>query len=72
MLVTDDPALMRKMNAVRSPYRRSDWYTGLRFDPTRDNVLSQMDEDTHTELRTKMAIGVSLLDLANQSVYAED
>ncbi|KAH9212789.1 pisatin demethylase [Leptodontidium sp. 2 PMI_412] len=57
MLVTDDPALMRKMNAVRSPYRRSDWYTGLRFDPTRDNVLSQMDEDTHTELRTKMAIG---------------
>ena len=38
-LVTDDPALMRKMNAVRSPYRRSDWYIGMRFDPSRDNVL---------------------------------
>lgn len=57
MLITDDPALMRRMNTVRSPYRRSDWYIGLRFDPSRDNILSQMDEETHTELRTKMAVG---------------
>src|SRR5271154_7063553 len=59
MLVTDDPALMRRMNTVRSLYRRSDWYVGLRFDPNRDNVLSQIDEEKHTDLRTKMAVGVS-------------
>ena len=60
MLVTDDPALMRRMNTVRSHYRRSNWYVGLRFDPNRDNVLSQEDEEKHFELRSKMAVGVSL------------
>lgn len=60
MLVTDDPVLMRRMNTVRSHYRRSNWYVGLRFDPNRDNVLSQEDEDKHFELRSKMAVGVSL------------
>ncbi len=60
MLVTDDPALMRRMNTVRSAYRRSNWYVGLRFDPSRDNVLSQMDEEKHAQLRSKMAAGVSL------------
>ncbi len=59
-LVTNDPALMRRMLAVRSPYRRSDWYVGMRFDPTRDNVESQKDEEKHAELRSKIAAGVRL------------
>jgi hypothetical protein len=67
-LVTDDPALMRRMNAVRSPYRRSDWYIGMRFDPSRDNVESQMDEEKHAELRSKMAAGVGRI---SHSDYAE-
>jgi hypothetical protein len=51
--------VMRRMLAVRSPYRRSDWYIGMRFDPTRDNIESVMDDDRHTKLRSMMAAGVS-------------
>lgn len=58
-LLNDDPALMRRMLGVRSEYRRSDWYNGMRFNPSRDNVLSCRDEDEHTKLRSKMAAGVS-------------
>ena len=47
------------MQAVRSPYTRSDWYVGLRLDPTRDNVLSQRDDEKHNILRGKMAHGVN-------------
>ena len=72
MLVTDDPALMRRMNTVRSHYRRSNWYVGLRFDPNRDNVLSQEDEEKHFELRSKMAVGVSLNCPISLISYAQD
>ncbi|KAK1654392.1 cytochrome P450 [Colletotrichum phormii] len=58
-LLNDDPALMRHMLGVRSAYRRSDWYDGMRFNPSRDNVLSCRDEDEHTKLRSKMAAGYS-------------
>ncbi|EXF74123.1 hypothetical protein CFIO01_09500 [Colletotrichum fioriniae PJ7] len=58
-LLNDDPALMRRMLGVRSEYRRSDWYDGMRFNPSRDNVLSCRDEDEHAKLRSKMAAGYS-------------
>ncbi|KAK0649881.1 cytochrome P450 [Cercophora newfieldiana] len=58
-LITDDPELMRKMMAVRSPYTRGPWYTAMRFDPARDNLFSMRDEDEHTKLRLKMAFGYS-------------
>ncbi|RDW73551.1 hypothetical protein BP6252_07458 [Coleophoma cylindrospora] len=58
-LVTSDPEVMRRMLAVRSPYRRSDWYVGMRFDPSRDNIESVMDDNLHTSLRLKMAAGYS-------------
>ena len=51
--------MMRRMLAVRSSYRRSDWYIGMRFDPTRDNIESVRDDDRHTSLRSRMAAGVS-------------
>jgi hypothetical protein len=57
--VTDDPILVRKMNAVRSSYVRGEWYGSLRLDPERDNIISTRDEDAHTTLRNKMAAGVS-------------
>lgn len=50
---------MRLMLGVRSEYRRSDWYDGMRFNPSRDNVLSCRDEDEHAKLRSKMVAGVS-------------
>jgi len=46
------------MNAVRSEYTRSDWYVGFRFDPNRDNVFSQRNNEKHHIIRAKMAAGV--------------
>jgi hypothetical protein len=58
-LLTSDPDVMKRMLNVRSPYRRSEWYVGARFNPKYDNVGSQRDEEKHTLLRSKMAGGVS-------------
>ncbi|KAL2061574.1 hypothetical protein VTL71DRAFT_6951 [Oculimacula yallundae] len=58
-LVAGDPAIIRRMMAVRSPYTRSDWYVGVRFNPDRDNVSSERDEKVHNELRSMMAAGYS-------------
>ncbi|KAK1760102.1 cytochrome P450 [Echria macrotheca] len=58
-LITDDPEVLRKMMAVRSPYTRGPWYNAMRFDPERDNLFSMRDEDAHTKLRLKMAFGYS-------------
>jgi hypothetical protein len=51
------------MSAARSPYRRSEYYIGLRFDPARDNIVSTRDENKHNELRSKMAAGVSSVEI---------
>ncbi|KAJ9632240.1 hypothetical protein H2203_000644 [Taxawa tesnikishii (nom. ined.)] len=59
MLITKDPELMRRMNAVRSNFVRSEWYTALRLHPTRDNITSVTDEKVHADLRTRMAPGYS-------------
>ncbi|KAK2776898.1 benzoate 4-monooxygenase cytochrome p450 [Colletotrichum kahawae] len=58
-LVTNDAELLRRMWAVRSPYRKGAWYQAVRFDPTRDNIISMRNDHDHNELRAKMAIGVS-------------
>lgn len=58
-VVTSDPDLVKHYLSVRGGYRRSDWYHGMRFDPSKDNCLSVRNEDQHTELRSKMAMGYS-------------
>lgn len=58
-LVTNDPEVLRKLSAVRSPYRRSNWYDGMRLEADHDHVLSERDENRHNALRAKMAAGVS-------------
>jgi hypothetical protein len=57
-LITSDPDLMKRMLNVRTKYKRSDWYDGLRLDPGKDNVLSMRNDDLHGKLRSKMAAGV--------------
>lgn len=57
-LVTSDPDILRRVWAVRSPYRRGDFYDAVRFDPSRDNLISMRDDTLHNELRAKMAAGV--------------
>ncbi|KAK0609885.1 pisatin demethylase [Bombardia bombarda] len=58
-LVTSEPDLMRQMLTVRTRYKRSKWYYAMRFDPSKDNVLSTIDDAKHTALRAKMAAGYS-------------
>lgn len=57
-LVTSDPGLMKRMLNARTHYRRSDWYYAMRFDPSKDNILSMIDDGQHNNLRAKMAHGV--------------
>lgn len=63
-LVTCDPNLLRQMLAVRTPYKRADYYDGFRFDPSRDNILSQRDDVKHGIIRAKMAAGVGVSSLS--------
>jgi cytochrome P450 len=58
-LVTSDPDLFKRMSGARSDYRRSDWYNSMRFNPAKDNVVSQQDDDKHNFLRAKLAAGYS-------------
>ncbi|RTE80588.1 hypothetical protein BHE90_004925 [Fusarium euwallaceae] len=58
-LATDDPKLLRRMMASRSPYSRGPWYNALRFEPGKDNLFSMRDDDAHAKLRNKMAAGYS-------------
>lgn len=59
MLITKDAELVKRMNAVRSPFVRSIWYSALRLHPTRDNITSVIDESVHADIRNRMATGYS-------------
>jgi hypothetical protein len=59
MLLTDDPVLLRRINAARSPYAKGEWYDGTKLDPDINNTISEKDEQRHTEMRAKVANGVS-------------
>ncbi|KAK8046410.1 hypothetical protein PG996_014474 [Apiospora saccharicola] len=59
-LITASPELIMRINAVRSPYRRTGWfYQATRHRGDRDHVFSQMDEEKHMDLRQRMASGYS-------------
>lgn len=49
------------MWAVRSKYKKGDFYDAVRFDPSRDNIISMRDDEKHNILRAKMAAGVRKL-----------
>lgn len=57
MLITSDPDLMRRMNAVRSSFTRGPWYAALKLHPERDNITSYIDERKHADIRSRMAPG---------------
>ena len=59
MLITSDPDLMRRMNAVRSPFTRGPWYSALKLHPDIDNITSHVDERIHADLRNRMSPGYS-------------
>lgn len=57
-LVTDDPQIIRRISAVRSPYTRSDWYNATAFSHSLNHVFCERDEERHIELRNKLVPGV--------------
>jgi hypothetical protein len=59
ILMTNDASLVKRMNAVRSPYTRSIWYNCIKLHPKRDNIVSYRDEQIHQRLRSQMSHGVS-------------
>ncbi|KAM0811293.1 putative Cytochrome P450 monooxygenase aba1 [Seiridium cardinale] len=59
MLITIDPDLLRRMNAVRSDFTRGIWYGALKLHPEVDNITSYVDEDKHADLRKRMTSGYS-------------
>lgn len=46
------------MLGARSQYTRSSWYNGLRFEPSKNNIISMRDDALHAVIRSKMAGGV--------------
>ncbi len=42
-VVTDDPEIIWRINAVRSPYKRLIWYDATSFDHSRDHVFCGRD-----------------------------
>ncbi|OHW98813.1 cytochrome P450 [Colletotrichum incanum] len=64
-LITSDPDLMKRMLNVRTTYRRSSWYDGMRLKPGKDNVLSTKNDELHNKLRLKMAAGYSGKEVEN-------
>lgn len=60
-LITSSPELWAHINAVRSPYTRAPWYYHIcRFEPGKDNVFTDCDNDSHDARRKKMAAGVRM------------
>lgn len=58
-IIIDDPEAVRGIMAARSQYTKSNWYSAFRFNPERDNILTQLDNKIHDRLRSKMITGYS-------------
>lgn len=58
-LITDDPELIRRMSAARSPYSRSKWYRGVRIDAQNDAMGTLLDIRAHDKLKAKTASAYS-------------
>ncbi|KAJ9614034.1 hypothetical protein H2200_002170 [Cladophialophora chaetospira] len=56
-LITSDEDLIRKMCGVRSTYSRADWYRAFKFDADRENLFSEVDEEKHIKMRSRVTAG---------------
>ncbi|TLS20886.1 uncharacterized protein PpBr36_10754 [Pyricularia pennisetigena] len=57
-LITSSPELWARLNAVRSPYTRSEWfYKGCRLETGVDNVFTMTNDKQHEARRKQMASG---------------
>ena len=75
-LLTSDPTLTRKILAGRSRYSRGPWFDSIRIDHHIPNIVSEMDEKSHSLLRSKLSASVShflklLLETTNVTVVVQ-
>lgn len=69
-VITSSPEAWVKVNAVRSPYKRTKWfYRAVRIEPGKDNIFSQIDDAAHEKRRKQMAPGVCSIKM---SVHGKD
>ncbi|OTB08897.1 hypothetical protein M426DRAFT_316923 [Hypoxylon sp. CI-4A] len=54
-LSTEDPEVIRKINATRGSYGRDPWYVAARFDPYHDNVFTILEAGPHDKFKAKIA-----------------
>lgn len=59
MLMTDDPAIMRRINAAHGGYVRGDWYRVFRLDPHQDSLIASLDNKFHDNIRARVAGGIT-------------
>ncbi|KAF2128299.1 pisatin demethylase [Dothidotthia symphoricarpi CBS 119687] len=59
-LLVSDVEFVRRVNAPKSKYHRSDWYKGSRFTPGEDTLISMTNEVEHKTVRSKMTVGYNL------------
>jgi hypothetical protein len=58
-ILTDDPAITRRVLAARSGYERGAFFDSLRMDPEIANIISERDSKKHSLIRSKVAPTVS-------------
>jgi len=68
-LICSDPEVLRRMSAVRSPYRKGLFYETGRMVPGEDNVVTLRDDEKHKALRAKLAAAVSTPSMERDSHY---
>ncbi|TEA19139.1 Cytochrome P450 monooxygenase lolP1 [Colletotrichum sidae] len=56
-VICGDGTELRRLWAVRSPWKRGQWYRGLRFDPYHDSAFTAVDDKVHDPLRSKLVNG---------------
>ncbi|KAI1862759.1 uncharacterized protein JN550_009906 [Neoarthrinium moseri] len=67
-LMTDDPAILRKISAARSNYDRDSWYTSGRFNPYHDNLFSVLRSDVHTQFKSRTSHAYSSREIPDMEV----
>ena len=64
--MTSDPREIRRIWSVHSGYSRSPWYRGLRFDLSKDSIITAADNREHARLRNHVLPGYQGRELENR------
>lgn len=70
--MTNDPAEIRRIWNVHSGYYRSPWYHGLRFDPTKDSIITSGNNKEHGRLRANVLPGYQGKGIENQEQLVDE